>query len=115
MNTAQLNALRDSILLWEEKLAEDDPNLILMGVNACPLCRLNLLRLENGCAECPVRLAAGRPSCRGTPYTEAYIALREWRYDYNHYGENDETSGEYWRSECQREIDFLKSLLPPAK
>lgn len=67
-------ALRESILLWEQKL---DPLRISLGSNVCPLCRL--YRLSAGCGGCPVKRYTGEAVCRNTPYAATVNALRKWQ------------------------------------
>jgi hypothetical protein len=95
MDEQTLFALKGSIAKWESIVAGTGTN---EGTENCPLCHLfhsNYAAIDKNCCDgCPVFAKTGRRACMGTPYIE---------YDDNPTKEN-----------AQREVDFLKSLLPPA-
>lgn len=74
-------ALDASITHWEEVCAMPIVGDVDLGVGACALCS----RFHTGnnhddcCSGCPVHLATGSKSCRGSPYFDAYDAYKEWR------------------------------------
>jgi hypothetical protein len=88
MEQEKLVALQESIQKWE-KLAEGNGDRA-PSQYTCPLC---ILYHRDGCKDCPVHERTGQQYCRGTPYM-----------DYYYVGSKDN---------AQKELDFLKSLLPP--
>lgn len=107
MDDRTLSALKASIVAWEKKLQQDDPYLINLGPDACPLCQLfNSTETEDPCVGCPVYDRTGLTACRHTPYAEAMFAIIDWRnFKKPEYREAA-------RAAIQKEIDFLKSFLP---
>jgi len=103
MDEDTLTALKESIAHWEENAA--DPENALIGVSSCPLCRKFHKNYRNdgkpSCTGCPVFLHTGKSYCRSTPY-HSLDRLAEFLPETV---END-------RILCQREVNFLKSLLP---
>lgn len=91
MKAHTLKALQGSIAKWEAIVAgtgEDD------GVDNCPLCLLFHPDKNPGkrnCGGCPVQKATGKAFCNGSPYRECFPNYEE---------------------RAQRELAFLKSLLP---
>lgn len=96
-------ALRASIEAWEKKLAEVDPDNILIGSDVCPLCQLYD---DDDCCGCPVMEETGLSGCRGTPFREADKALDAWI--------KDATKRPAFLRAAQAEIEFLKSLENPS-
>lgn len=100
MDKETLAALKGSIKKWEDirdgKEADEGPD-------NCPLCELFFKRR---CAGCPIADEVEEPTCHGTPYPL-----------FNHCG-NRECEGTKMAKcpECievaQKEVDFLKGLLP---
>lgn len=91
MDEKTLEALKDAIALWER--IRDDPDFE-EGDEKCPLCKVffgDYDRRNTHCVGCPIYDRTGLTKCHDTPY-----------YDY----EDGDTEG------AQREIDFLRSLLP---
>lgn len=89
MDEKTLTALKESIEKWEKRAAGD--HTLPLGVHACPLCVLNVLRTGT-CNKCPIFEKTGEHSCENTPYVN--------------YVDNATNAN------AQRELDFLKSLLP---
>ncbi len=80
-------ALRESVAIWERRAKGErvDEN--------CPLCEVIVFGTQ--CKECPVARSSSEPEiygCNETPY---------WDWD------EEQTS-----ANAQKELDFLKSLLP---
>lgn len=80
-------ALENSIKKWEGIVAGIHHD---NGWRDCPLCQL--FQVKADCQGCPVMQETGEPFCRGTPYR-----------DYSAYPSSEA---------AQRELDFLRSLLP---
>lgn len=104
MNAETKQAILDSIAHWERmrddwegcRTKRETPT----GYN-CPLCKLHYT-----CTSCPVKESTGVGSCLETPYTKA---LNEWkRLAFNW----PDRSEHRWKTAAQKEIDFLKGLLP---
>ncbi len=97
MNKHAEKALRESIKHWEEDVLKKG---VLPNTDNCPLCNLH-----RHCCGCPVYKKTRTGGCMGTPYV-----------DYDKHME-DCAEAEYI-AECtrrelaQKEIAFLKSLLP---
>lgn len=98
MDARTEQALRESIAKWEKNAAVAKCKDAKVNSADCPLCEL--FAYEN-CRECPVKNHTGKSECYGTPYYKA----RE------HYYDNQLAA---FREAAQREVDFLKSLLPEA-
>lgn len=96
MDEVTLTALKESIEKWEKRAAGEHSERA--NILSCPLCVLYHEDCRDDgkpCEGCPVLAKTGRDCCHGTPY-----------YDYWH---NNTIEN------AQRELDFLKSLLPPAE
>jgi len=97
MDKKTLEALTGSIRKWEGIVAGTEEDL---GSKNCPLCALfyneEASALHSDCVGCPVFAKTGKRYCVGSPYVE---------YCKN-YGQEQETA-------AQKELDFLRSLLPP--
>jgi hypothetical protein len=101
MDEGTLDALKRSIVAWQEKAAAYSLEGLTIGRTSCPLCdRFNTSTgLEDSCGGCPVSERTGNPYCRGTPYDKARVAYHEGAI------------GDF-RVAAQEEVAFLKSLLP---
>lgn len=108
MKPKQLAALQESIAYWEENLAKLDWTKLQFGREVCPLCKLNYL----SCQECPIYLVSGKPDCDNTPFYPAYAAFHNWQKAPFENPEVWYNARDRWRSACQVEIDFLRSILP---
>lgn len=93
-NELTINAVKDSISHWEQMRDERNCGEV-PDASFCALCDL----FNNDCRQCPVMIVTGETDCVDTPFYEARIAF-------------EEGSDEVWREAAQKEIDFLKSLLP---
>lgn len=104
MEPETLEALKGSIKKWEAIVAGPEPSHDI-GPNACPLCaKFNWvvnLDVPQGCRGCPVQESTGNYGCIGTPYQ-----------DYEDAEGDDDPERMFLHA--QREVDFLKSLLPQA-
>ncbi len=99
MEKITLKALRQSIQHWERMvkngyLGADQPT-----GGQCALCR----RFDGACMlkgeKCPVYEVAGRWGCTSTPFNAACDA---W----------ERNDADAFKAAAQKEVDFLKSLLP---
>jgi len=99
MNPKTLKALQGSIKKWEGIIVD---TAIDKGAINCPLCELFL---GGRCKECPVAKAVNSIYCEDTPYIEYH------RHNINviFYGEEEIDQR---KKAAQRELDFLRSLLP---
>lgn len=104
MDIVTFEALQKSITKWEKKRDTRDLKLVSVSDSECPLCDLYY---RYGCDGCPVESESGYPYCRNTPYRAVSNFRQEFIYD-------DLTDDQFhtWSILCQKEIDFLKSLLP---
>lgn len=111
-----IEAIKESIRLWEIKREASDPSEIKLGADNCPLCKLYRTFDDDcvqSCAGCPVYLKTGEIGCKGTPYSEAAGKKTAWMMTpmticgIEFYAAKDK-----WQEAAQAEIDFLKSLLP---
>jgi hypothetical protein len=94
-------ALKKSIANWEKNVKDATNGAILkLGPSQCPLC-CKFLTLDAKCIGCPVYEKTGQIFCKGTPYIEAHF--------YNTFDTN--TRGQDLIRECEKEVEFLKSLL----
>lgn len=101
MDKKTLRALKGSILKWELIVGGFESNK--NGRN-CTLCR-TLAR----CEDCPVYLHTGIMHCGETPYSEFVVVAYDLA-EYNH--GLSLASNKKLRRLAQKEVDFLKSLLP---
>ena len=105
MNTRTLRALEDSIKHWEDNvLSAKASEYFRLGANVCPLCRLFNIDREMACEGCPVKDQTGEAFCRETPYAAVYNARSRF---YPGSKPNQDLI-----DACEKELDFLKSLLP---
>ena len=98
MDKNTLEALKGSIRKWEGIVAGTIQD---KGPTNCPLCYKFIFQ---ECVGCPVRKATKQTHCQGTPYVEYKVA----EDDYG--GDSDDA-----KEAAQRELDFLKSLIPESK
>lgn len=97
MDDVTLEALKGSIKKWE--MVVDGTGVDRGWVN-CPLCKLFFTDTSNQhCVECPVSTKTGVSYCIDTPYEDIT--------DYD-----GDVGDEGYIKIAQREVDFLKSLLP---
>lgn len=106
MSPATLKALRGSIKKWE-RIATGKG--IDKGGENCPLCQLFILP-NDSCAGCPIATRTKQSDCHGTPYME-WHDVNPWPEDAG--GRKATTKAH--RAAAQKELDFLKSLLPEAQ
>lgn len=97
MDEKTLIALKGSIKKWEGILKGIRHNL---GMHDCPLCKL-FNNARYSCNGCPVKERVNRTYCEGTPYYDFMYGERK-------YG----ISSKKYKKLAQKELDFLKSLLP---
>ena len=100
----KLKALRASIRKWEQIVKREIGD---EGCDNCPLCHLYF---DNGCSHCPIRETTNQDGCLGTPYEEWCDAHRAWATSFPYIANSIEE-----RKIAQRELDFLRSLLPKGK
>ena len=98
MDAKTEEALRKSIIHWEENAAAKSFQGTSVSPNACALCGL-FMEPEPYCTGCPIYAHTGKPFCRWTPYKKAAEA---W----------DNRLWEPFLTAAHDEIAFLKSLLP---
>lgn len=92
MNAKTLKALKGSIRKWQRIVAGTGRD---EGPNNCPLCKLFW---HAHCQRCPVFKVTELENCGGTPYE----SWEGWK----------RVKTKEQRHIAQRELDFLKSLLP---
>ena len=93
MDTTTLTALKQSIERWKRRAAGE--HSLPLGTKTCPLCHLFHVDYtgRSCCDGCPVYDATEQPCCIGTPYLSYTDNLTD--------------------ANAKRELEFLKSLLPP--
>lgn len=105
MDDRTLSALKASIAHWEEVAEATHPANMYIGPSACALCTA-----FPSCVGCPVFAVTWEKRCKKTPYYEVVEARERWH-----------TMGfivarqklrEDFRAAAQKELDFLRSLLP---
>lgn len=102
MNPTTLQALCESIEHWTRLATGTRKSCEFVGVKDCALCQLFYTGYSpNSCVGCPVMQATKQRFCKNSPYKDASKA--------SYFGYN---SVEF-KEAAQRELDFLKSLLPP--
>ena len=104
MDKRTLKALKESIKKWEKIVAGKGGD---RGGGNCALCELFA---EEGCIDCPVYIKTGKCDCSDTPYVEWHDHQTNNHFD---------GFSEIYKIECpkckelaQKELEFLKSLLP---
>lgn len=107
MDAETLEALRGSIAKWEAIAAGHGEE---RGTENCPLCA-KFYRFS--CRGCPVSCETGEAYCNGSPYDEWSDLLPE-EVERQGLWPNViyKARTEHARAVAQKEVDFLKSLLP---
>ena len=102
MDTKTLKALKGSIEKWERIV--EGTGIDKAQAN-CPLCEM----YGWNCMDCPVVTVGGaKAGCHGSPYSDWMKHLWE-----EHWGKEDmKVYCPTCKKLAQRELDFLKSLLP---
>ena len=105
----QIEATRASIAKWEQNRDESDPNAIVLGAGACPLCILTNVN----CTKCPIPRFVEVSGCAATPYRAAAEALSHWKRAHNsHVILAIQTSERHkWQHLAQEEVTFLEIIL----
>src|SRR5690242_9276755 len=103
MDEKTLTALKESIAHWERNVAAETPAEASTLSDDCALCDL-FCPFGLRCNGCPVREKTGMNQCRDTPFYDAHEAHLSWQHA--------DGTRENWQLAAQRELDFLKSLLP---
>jgi len=110
MDAETLEALKGSIRKWEAIVAGTGAD---RGGSNCPLCQMFATNLDldedDLCIGCPVRAKTDLPECRDTPY----FAFSRTASHYDDGSKRAETPVAV--AAAQAELDFLRSLLPPAE
>ena len=105
MDAKTLRALKGSIKKWEKIV--DGTGVDKRGDN-CPLCQLFCVRsTHRWCYGCPVYETTRNSNCNETPY---YAVLHSMVYDKEKGGFRAKSVKS--KILAQKELDFLKSLLP---
>jgi len=99
MDEITLKALLQSIEHWERLASGKRLNDEVVNRVWCALCT----EFWDGgdCAMCPVREKTGKATCSNTPYGDAWYAAKI-----------DGLDSTKFKEAAQKELDFLKSLLP---
>lgn len=100
MTDEALTALKESIAIWERRLAGER---IPIGSSNCPLCTMFKEQVGSGCHGCPVFKKTGKHFCVGTPY----ILCDDHVGAYGFHPEEDH----HCHQLILDEVNFLKSLL----
>lgn len=111
MTKETLKALKGSIKKWED--IRDNGGIDLNSSN-CPLCQ-KFLEKRASCKGCPVAVKTSFDLCRETPYYD-------W-YEHHRVEEHPMTEGLKVEEDCigmcyelaDKEVKFLRSLLPKEK
>lgn len=103
MDPETLEALKGSIAKWEAIVAGTGAD---HGAADCSLC---IAFPDNYCKGCPVSSQTGRRGCRGTPFDD-WADLEE--PDVVISKDDKKAVSQRAKDIAQREVDFLKSLLP---
>lgn len=113
MKPEVLKALKSSIAHWERLASGKRIHNEGVGVDDCALCKmfnrhinLNGPDLDTRCFGCPVREHTGQQFCRGTPF----ILAEEISDKIDEFDEPLDTA--MFKEAAQKELEFLKSLLP---
>lgn len=105
MDPETLEALQGSIAKWEsivEGKGRDE------GAPNCPLC-LKFVMVNGNCDGCPVAESVGRSDCQRTPYVTDWHEVNPWPREHPNWRR---AKTDAHRAAAQKEVDFLKSLLP---
>ena len=111
MDDRTLTALKESIAHWERNVAADTLEDVRLGPGYCSLC--GIFKRSFFCLGCPVSNETHLHNCLGTPYASVADAYILWRDAINCGDECGNSYRDAWRLAAQRELDFLRSLLPP--
>jgi len=103
VNKTTLEALKKSIEKWEKIVAEEGED---RGGENCALCELFA---EDECVGCPVYAKTGKTDCKGTPYKDWHEHQRDHFYELE---EPLVVRCPKCKEIAQKEVEFLKSLLP---
>lgn len=109
MNKKTLRALKKSIKHWEENVAAENVTQASITAQSCALCD-EFIRYE--CEGCPISAKVKYDLCRNTPYQDAKHAWFCWSDDQHTGNENNEKLCAQFRMHAEKELKFLKSLLP---
>ena len=108
MDKRMLEALQASITKWEENTEITFIEEAKIWEDTCPLCEISSQRttgeMESPCEACPVYERTGQVDCEGSPW---YNTLLYWRAV-----ENGIRFLSDFHSAAQKEVEFLKFLLP---
>jgi len=99
-------ALKLSIMHWEENATARKPLDIDVSVGSCALCNLHF---KEDCLGCPIRNVTKRSFCNGTPYYTVLDTAKKWRDDYDNYNDTTE-SKKACIDACKAEAEFLRGL-----
>ena len=107
MSKWTLKALKGSIRKWERIVAGTGVD---KEASDCPLCELykhDVFITDTDCQNCPVSQKTGNPYCEGSPYDD-------WRRmpTYHDVPIPDMSHSIRANQIAQKELEFLKSLLP---
>jgi hypothetical protein len=114
MDKQTIKATIASAKHWDENSKASTPNMASVFAKDCALCDIYQgSSVATRCGGCPVSSRTGELLCKGSPYTKAAKAWRDWSDDVrcNRYFAARE-SGAKFRSLAARERDYLVSLLP---
>ena len=100
-------ALKESIDVWKQKLREDNPLMVHIGTEVCPLCALYnhpAMLEDDRCKGCSIFEATGKQDCEGSPYGEAAAAVFLWKLRGRIYKQQ-------FREAAQKMIRFMQALV----
>lgn len=111
-----VEALKESIEVWKEKLEKESTDDIELGPAYCPLCRLYntpLLHPDDACKDCVIYEKTQMKYCEGTVYDKASNALGDWRRaEINENGTEARKYKKRFHKHANKMVKFLESLLP---
>ncbi len=113
MNPETLEALKMSIAHWERLASGKRQEGEEVSVWQCALCAVFQIPIESNdqkCVGCPVFEKTMQQFCRGTPFVTAE-ALAD-SPDPDDEANRDYLDSEEFQDAAQKELEFLKSLLP---
>lgn len=104
MNPKTLEALKESIVHWEDNLAAAIARrAIHIRADSCALCKTYNRAFCDACVGCPVLESTGVQYCNNSPWQKV-------KHIKNYGGTTEDLV-----AAVQDELDFLKSLLPEEK
>lgn len=109
-----MTPLEESIEHWKRLVSGNRNKYEEFGSNDCALCQAYLNWNKPGtqiCAGCPVMEATGQTLCHGSPFDIIRDLDMEWRNG-NHNEDEELMDTPDFKEAAQKELDFLKSLLP---